>query len=69
MASTGLWWAKMQKRVHVCPLCRGERLRRSERKGILESTVFRLVGLSPYRCSVCDNRFMDRINGSPKRSV
>jgi transposase-like protein len=68
MASMGLWWAKMQTRAHVCPMCRGQRMRRSGRKGILEKTIFRLLALSPYRCSDCDNRFMDRITGSPRRS-
>jgi transposase-like protein len=56
----------MQKRVHVCPQCGSESVRRSVRKGIIENTIFRLVGLSPYRCSDCDKRFIDMITRSAK---
>jgi hypothetical protein len=43
----------------------------AKRKGILENVVLRLVAISPYRCSVCDKRFVDIVTGgatSPQRN-
>ena len=38
----------------------------AKRKGILENVVLRLVAISPYRCSVCDKRFVDIVTGGAK---
>ena len=69
MASTGLWWAKMQTRVHSCPQCGSGSVRRSARKGIIENVILRPVAISPYRCSDCDRRFLDVNSGSSKRPI
>jgi hypothetical protein len=41
----------------TCPLCRGQRIRRSRRRGVFERRVLILVFLRPFRCLSCDNRF------------
>jgi hypothetical protein len=34
-------------------------VRRSERSGLLERTLYRLIRVFPYRCDKCDHRFYD----------
>ena len=53
----------MKKRVHLCPQCGSENVRRAVRKSIIENVLFRLFAISPYRCSVCDKRFVDTVTG------
>jgi DNA-directed RNA polymerase subunit RPC12/RpoP len=43
-----------------CPRCGSERLHRSHRDGALERYVLRLVGVRPYRCESCNERFLSR---------
>jgi len=40
-----------------CPRCQGERLNRSRRRGIMEWSL-RAISLYPFRCDVCDYRFL-----------
>jgi hypothetical protein len=40
-----------------CPLCRSVNLSKSKRRGLLESVIFRLIHVRPYRCQSCDLRF------------
>lgn len=40
-----------------CPKCQGERIRRSRRRGVFEWLI-RAVRLYPFRCDICDHRFM-----------
>jgi transposase-like protein len=42
--------------VH-CPLCQSTNIRKSRRRGLLESVVFTLIRVRPYRCQSCDSRF------------
>jgi len=42
--------------VH-CPLCQTANIRKSRRRGLLESVVFTLIRVRPYRCQSCDSRF------------
>ena len=41
----------------VCPICRGKGLRRSKRRGIVESKILSLLSVRPFRCMDCDYRF------------
>ena len=47
-------------RKHSCPNCGSESVRRSLRSGLIENVFYRLIGLRPYRCTVCETRFFDR---------
>ncbi len=49
-----------ENRKHACPNCGSEEVRRSLRSGIVENIFYRMVGLRPYRCQACGNRFFDR---------
>jgi ribosomal protein L37AE/L43A len=40
-----------------CPSCHSKAVRRSERRGIFESTVLSLIPWRPFRCKDCDYRF------------
>src|ERR1700690_4333466 len=40
-----------------CPICRSKDVRRSKRRGMLESTILNLIPLRPFRCMDCDYRF------------
>jgi hypothetical protein len=40
-----------------CPLCQSINISKSRRRGLLESVVFTLIRLRPYRCQSCDLRF------------
>jgi hypothetical protein len=42
--------------VH-CPSCRGNIIRRSRRKGVFEKTLLKALGVHPYRCKECDERY------------
>ena len=43
-----------------CPHCQSKAIRRSMRKGMLESTILRLIPVRPFRCKDCDHRFYSR---------
>jgi hypothetical protein len=43
-----------------CPLCQSKSISKSKRKGLLESVVFALIHVRPYRCLSCDLRFFRR---------
>jgi DNA-directed RNA polymerase subunit RPC12/RpoP len=40
-----------------CPKCGSERVRRIERKGILERRLFKFFGYFPWRCATCRDKF------------
>lgn len=52
-----------EKRIHECPKCGGQKVRRSTRHGLKENIVYRILGVGPYRCTTCDERFVDRSTG------
>jgi len=41
----------------ICPSCKGKRVHRSHRKGLLERVLLPLIGRRPYRCRDCGHRF------------
>lgn len=41
-------------------------MRRSTRHGLKENIVYRVMGVGPYRCTTCDERFVDRNTGKKK---
>jgi hypothetical protein len=43
-----------------CPLCQSKNISKSKRRGLLESVVFTLIRVRPYRCQDCDLRFFRR---------
>ena len=43
-----------------CPQCQSKSISKSKRRGLLESVVFALVQVRPYRCMSCDLRFFRR---------
>ena len=49
-----------ESRKHSCPNCGSEAIRRSLRSGIVENIFYRMIGLRPYRCQACGERFFDR---------
>ena len=40
-----------------CPQCQSKNISKSKRRGLLESVVYRLIHVRPYRCQSCDLRF------------
>lgn len=48
-----------------CPVCGWTDVRRSMPKGILDALV-RIVGLIPYRCRSCNQRFYRPRNDPPE---
>jgi predicted RNA-binding Zn-ribbon protein involved in translation (DUF1610 family) len=54
------------ERRHSCPNCGSEAVRRSLRSGIVENIFYRMIGLRPYGCQACGERFFDR-RGAPGR--
>jgi hypothetical protein len=40
-----------------CPKCAGTDVRRSPRRGVLELIVLSSIGVRPFRCQSCANRF------------
>jgi hypothetical protein len=43
--------------IRCCPVCKSNNVRRSMRRGVLESLVLRLLLLRPFRCDSCNNRY------------
>lgn len=50
----------------VCPYCGSKAIRRSKRRGMVESSLS-LIWVRPFRCKDCDQRFYAFI--SPARLV
>jgi hypothetical protein len=42
--------------VH-CPNCCSKKVRRSRRNGVFEKTLLKVLGVRPYRCKECDERY------------
>lgn len=40
-----------------CPECQSQRIHRSKRRGILETSLFAVLFIRPFRCLRCDLRF------------
>src|ERR1044071_10474287 len=40
-----------------CPSCDSQQIHRSRRKELLESSLFTLLFIRPFRCTLCDHRF------------
>jgi len=51
----------------LCPHCRNKAIRRSKRRGMLESSLLSLIYVRPFRCKDCDYRFYGFI--SPMEST
>jgi|ERR1700733_1321949 len=49
-----------EDRMHACPSCGSQAVRRSLRHGFVENILYRLLAIRPYRCMACDLRFTDR---------
>lgn len=45
-------------RADHCPRCGSDNIRRSRRRGSLESLLGRVSSLRPYRCGRCGERFL-----------
>lgn len=43
-----------------CPYCQSKAIRRSMRRGMIESAILRLIPVRPFRCKDCDHRFYSR---------
>jgi hypothetical protein len=43
-----------------CPKCQSKNIRKSKRRGLLESVVSTVAQMRPYRCLSCDSRFFRR---------
>jgi ribosomal protein L37AE/L43A len=41
----------------LCPRCERKAVRRSKRRGVIESTLLSLIRVRPFRCMDCDRRF------------
>lgn len=56
--------------IRSCPFCESTRVRRSERRGVFERLVLRLLLLRPFRCETCTRRhynfFFARRAGVPE---
>jgi hypothetical protein len=49
-----------------CPECHGLRIHRSRRRGLLESRLFAMLFIRPFRCLACDHRFFRwSLNANP----
>lgn len=44
----------------LCPECGGDRPRRLERKGFLQTQIYALFGYFPWLCTDCKKTFMTR---------
>jgi predicted RNA-binding Zn-ribbon protein involved in translation (DUF1610 family) len=55
-----------EKHVHECPSCGSQKVRRSTRHGLKETIIYRMMGVGPYRCTTCDERFVDKNTGKKK---
>jgi predicted RNA-binding Zn-ribbon protein involved in translation (DUF1610 family) len=49
-----------EERLHACPSCGSQAVRRSLRHGFVENVLYRILAIRPYRCMACDLRFTDR---------
>ena len=47
-------------RTPSCPKCGNHNVHRSRRQGFLEKYLLRFLGMSPYRCEACYQRFSSR---------
>ncbi len=47
-------------RTPKCPKCRNHHVHRSRKQGFLEKYFLRFLGISPYRCEACYQRFFRR---------
>ena len=58
--------------VVYCPACRGDRMYRMERKGIIQKTIFSRFGFFPWQCKECGVEVMlqkrNRRRGRNKRT-
>jgi hypothetical protein len=43
--------------TRCCPICKSKDVRRSMRRGKLESLVLPFLLLRPFRCESCDHRY------------
>ena len=41
-----------------CPNCQGQMTHRSRPRGIVESVLLAAILVRPFRCEVCDSRFL-----------
>jgi len=57
------------RRVHACPRCGSQMVRRTTRQGFVEKVLYRFVAMGPYRCTSCDTRFIDKSIGFGKSST
>jgi hypothetical protein len=49
-----------------CPQCWSEQVNRSRRNTLLEKSLFTMIFLKPFRCSMCSSRFYAwSFNGRP----
>ncbi len=46
----------------LCPYCRSKVIRRSKRRGVVESSILSLISVRPFRCKECDRRFYSFIS-------
>jgi hypothetical protein len=56
----------------ICPNCQSCLIHRSQRKGIVESVFLAAIFLRPFRCEICDSRFLQwsfREKPGPARPV
>src|SRR5580704_114857 len=44
----------------LCPHCQSQAIRRSMRRGMLETAILWLIPVRPFRCKDCDHRFYSR---------
>jgi hypothetical protein len=51
-----------------CPKCLSSNIRRSKRRGLLESVVSTVTRVRPYRCLSCDSRFFRRAVAHEERA-
>ena len=42
--------------IRSCPFCESTRVRRSQRHGVFERLVLRLLLIRPFRCETCTRR-------------
>ena len=51
-----------------CPKCEAHDIRRSQRHGLYEGLVMRMVFFAPFRCQKCQNRFWAFASGHHSHS-
>jgi YgiT-type zinc finger domain-containing protein len=47
----------MAGRSAHCPSCGSGEVRRSRRKGVVERSLLKVLGVRAYRCEECDERY------------